>query len=187
MKNKLAITAVAVVTIFLTNCDDKPSDLSVAPDGASSTRVSRIAGTEAGARELLSAFLKPDADRKALSAALRPANADYEAVFTADLAAKLRAAHAPMWDAGQGIGPNEGQTEILLHGVPSAEIKAWTQNASNILPGGYERVKDQINDGLTIYRFKFVKPGESLGMAFDGLVHVNGNWRLFPKPWRAAE
>jgi hypothetical protein len=24
-----------------------------------------------------------------------------------------------------------------------------------------------------------------LGMAFDGLVHVNGRWVLMPKPWRA--
>ena len=30
-----------------------------------------------------------------------------------------------------------------------------------------------------------VLPGESLGMAFDGLVHVNGHWAWFPKPWRA--
>ena len=31
-----------------------------------------------------------------------------------------------------------------------------------------------------------VKPGETLGMAFDGLAFVNGHWRIFPKPWRAA-
>lgn len=30
-----------------------------------------------------------------------------------------------------------------------------------------------------------LEPGQTLGMAFDGLVHVNGHWRLFPKPWKA--
>jgi hypothetical protein len=38
---------------------------------------------------------------------------------------------------------------------------------------------------LKIYRFKFVEPGKDLGMAFDGLIYVNGHWRIFPKPWRA--
>ena len=44
----------------------------------------------------------------------------------------------------------------------------------------------QIKPGLKVYRFKFVEPGEDLGMAFDGLVNVNGHWRIFPKPWRVA-
>ena len=30
------------------------------------------------------------------------------------------------------------------------------------------------------------EPGEELGMAFDGLTYVNGNWRIFPKPYRLA-
>ena len=40
---------------------------------------------------------------------------------------------------------------------------------------------------MTLFRFKFVKAGETIGMAFDGLAFVNGHWRIFPKPWRAAE
>ena len=155
--------------------------------GAASAAASQPAGNQAGAKELLTAFLKPDADRKALTAGLRPDKADYEAVFAGDLAAKVMAAHAPMWDAGAAIGPNEGQTELLLDGVTSADIKGWTPNAADVLPGGYEKIKDGFKDGLIVYRFKFVKPGETTGMAFDGLIHVNGKWRLFPKPWRAAE
>ena len=41
-----------------------------------------------------------------------------------------------------------------------------------------------MKSGLTVYAFKFVKPGETLGMAFDGLVWVNGHFAIFPKPWR---
>ena len=33
-------------------------------------------------------------------------------------------------------------------------------------------------------RFKFVKPGQTFGMAFDGLVYINGKWCIFPKPYR---
>jgi hypothetical protein len=35
-----------------------------------------------------------------------------------------------------------------------------------------------------VYRWKFTKPGETLGMAFDGLYQINGRWVLMPKPWR---
>jgi hypothetical protein len=34
-------------------------------------------------------------------------------------------------------------------------------------------------------RWKFVKPGETIGMAYDGLVFVNGHWAWFPKAWHA--
>jgi len=46
-------------------------------------------------------------------------------------------------------------------------------------------VAAHLKPGLRIYAFKFVEPGQSLGMAYDGLVRVNGQWRIMPKPWRA--
>jgi len=32
-----------------------------------------------------------------------------------------------------------------------------------------------------------VKQGETIGLAFDGLVYVNGHWVIMPKPWRALK
>ncbi len=187
-------SASAAVTIALTfsGCGDKPAaDAGKSPSGdAAATPAAAPAGppgTEAGAKELLSALLKTGADTKALTAALKPDKADYEAVFTGDFAAKVAAAHAPLWESKPAIGPKEGQTELMLNGVSSTDLKAWAKNASDNLPGGYEKIKDNFKDGLTVYAFKFVKPGEDTGMAFDGLVHVNGKWRIFPKPFRAAD
>lgn len=187
MNYALTTATLAAVIICLTSCGDKPADSGKAPDGAPGAAASGPPGTQAGANELLSAFVKPGADLKALSAALKPVTADYTAVFTSDFAAKVEAAHAPMWATNPELGPKEGQTEVLLDGVTSADIKGWTANAADVLPGGYQGIKDKFQDGLIVYRFKFVKPGETLGMAFDGLVHVNGKWRIFPKPFRAAE
>ena len=177
--HRLLTTTFAVAIFSLTSCGNKPADAgSSAPQPA---------GNQAGAKELLSAFVKPGADLKALSAALKPDAADYKAVFAGDFAAKVQAAHVPLWALNPEIGPKEGQTEVLLDGVTSTDIKTWSANAADVLPGGYQGIKDKFNDGLIVYRFKFVKPGEQTGMAFDGLVHVNGKWRIFPKPWRAAE
>ena len=54
-----------------------------------------------------------------------------------------------------------------------------------IFPGGYKRVVQFMKPGIPIVRFKFVKPGDRIGLAFDGLVYVNGRWALMPKPYRA--
>lgn len=142
-------------------------------------------GTEAGATSLLKEFLKPGADHAALSKQLRPTAADYAAVFDADSSAKVAAVYDPAWDGGQMVvAPKAGQTEVKVFSATSDEMKMWTGNAAEF-PGGWKDVAAKLKPGLKIYRFKFVEPGKDLGMAFDGLIHVNGNWRMFPKPWRA--
>lgn len=187
---KVTLLFAAVLPFCLSACGDDPAkDDAGNGSGAttSGTPAAKSDGTAAGAKAVVEAFVKPGADTKALTAALKPTKADYEAVFTADIAGKVEEAHAPMWAANPAIGPKEGQTEArIVAAVSTADIKAWNQNASN-LPGGYQKIKDNFKDGLTVYKFDFVKPGEDAGMSFDILVHVNGQWRLFPKPWRVAQ
>jgi hypothetical protein len=142
--------------------------------------------TEDGAKALLAEFVKPGADHAALSKNLRPSKDDYAAVFEPELAAKAEAVYGPAWDGGaMVIAPKSGQTEIKVFSATSDELKSWTGNAAEF-PGGYKDVAAQLKPGVKIYRFKFVEPGQDLGMAYDGLVSVNGNWRIFPKPWRVA-
>jgi hypothetical protein len=140
----------------------------------------------AEARKVLEAFLQPGADLKALSLQLRPTAAEVAQVYEESFAQKLHALYDPAWSAGALVlAPKEGQTALLLDDVSSDSIRAWDAKAQEILPGGYEQVKGDIKPGLTIYRFKFVKPGETTGMAFDGLVRVGDRWIILPKPWRA--
>jgi len=142
-------------------------------------------GTEAGATCLLKEFLKPGADHAALSKQLRPSSADYAAVFDAESTAKVAAVYDPVWESGQMIvAPKAGQTEVKVFSATSDEMKSWSGNAAEFA-GGWKDVAAKLKPGLKIYRFKFVEPGKDLGMAFDGLIYVNGNWRIFPKPWRA--
>jgi hypothetical protein len=146
---------------------------------------SSFPGTEAGATNLLKEFLKPEADHAALSKQLRPAAADYAAVFESDVAANMETVYGPAWDAGQlVVAPKAGQTELKVFSATSDEMKSWTGGAADF-PGGWKQVASKLKPGLKIYRFKFVEPGKDLGMAYDGLIYVNGNWRIFPKPWRA--
>ena len=144
--------------------------------------------TQQDALAVLRPFAKPGADLPALSKAFQPTAADYAAVFEPAVAAKVEAAYTPAWTSGQlVIKPNEGQTDVLVDSVRSADVRAWNEAAQKVLPGGWAKMKGQIKDGYTLFRFKFVKPGERSGMVYDGLILVNGHWRIFPKAWRALE
>jgi hypothetical protein len=141
-------------------------------------------GGEAAAKALLESFLKPGADRAALSKPLAPTKADCEAVFVGAMAAKAYEAYSKAFGTGKGvIEPGEGRTQLLLFSATTDDLKAGNDKARQF-PGGYKSIATQLKAGLTVYRWKYVKPGETLGMAYDGLLYVNGRWVWFPKPWR---
>lgn len=144
--------------------------------------------TEAGARALLMRFLKPGADHAALSMQLKPQAGDYAKVFVnAEMAKKAEEKYQSLWNMvkSRPLAPKAGQTELTLVSATTDDLKAGKGNARKF-PGGYARAASHLRPGLTVYRFKFVKPGESLGMAFDGLYNIDGRWVLMPKPWRVT-
>jgi hypothetical protein len=144
-------------------------------------------GTDDGAKKLADAFLKPGADCATLSKQLRPTAADYAAVFEGDFGTKVAAAWDPAWDAGKMVmAPKPGQTEVKISSATTEELKAGTGNAGE-LAGGWKEAAAKMKPGLKVYRFHFLEPGKDAGMSFDGLIYVNGNWRVFPKPWRALD
>ncbi len=157
---------------------------STAPSTSKPAESSKYPGTADGAKALLAEFVKPGADLPALSKQLEPSKADYEAVFEPSLSSKAETMYEPAWSSGQMVvQPKAGQTEVKLISATTDELKSWSGKAEDF-PGGYKDVASHFKPGLTLYKFSFVEPGQDLGMAFDGLVYVNGNWRLFPKPYR---
>ncbi len=141
-------------------------------------------GTKAHAQKFLSQFLAPGADRVALTASLRPSEAEIRAVYQPPLADALVTMYNDMFQPGVQIGPKDGQTELLVwHGTTGSFREG--DPVLEDFPGGYADVREMMLGDYPIVRFKFVKPGETLGMAFDGLIHINNRWVLMPKPWRA--
>jgi hypothetical protein len=144
-------------------------------------------GTDEGAKQLANAFLKPGADYAALSKPLRPTAADYAAVFDGNFGTKVEAAWDRAWESGKMVmAPKPGQTEVKIASATTEELKAGTGNAAE-LAGGWKEAAAKMKPGLKVYRFHFLEPGKDAGMSFDGFIYVNGNWRVFPKPWRALE
>jgi len=151
-----------------------------------SAAVSKYPGTDDGAKQMLT-DLRTSNDAAGMTKALKPTSADYKAVFTDDFAAKAEKGYEELWnDPKSVIGADPANTELKLFKATTDDIKAWTHDVEMDFPGGYEKVKDSFKPGLTVYRWKYVKPGETLGMAYDGLIYVNNHWAWFPKPWRIA-
>jgi hypothetical protein len=141
-------------------------------------------GTKAHAEAFLTQFVQPNADRVALTASLGPSEAEIRAVYAAPLAYALVAMYNEMFQPGVQIGPKTGQTQVLVWMGTTATLRAGDPVLEDF-PGGYGDVRGFLQGDYPIVRFKFVKPGESLGMAFDGLIWINDRYVLMPKPWRA--
>jgi hypothetical protein len=169
---------VAVVAVAVAACGKK---------GGGSAALSKYPGTEDGAKQMLT-DLRTSSDAAGMTKALRPTSADYKAVFTDDFAAKAEKGYAELWnDPKSVIGADPANTELKLFKATTDDIKAWTHDVEMDFPGGYKKVKDNFKPGLVVYRWKYTKPGETLGMAYDGLIYVNNHWAWFPKPWRLAD
>lgn len=190
--SKLSLLLTTVISLpltsgFLTSCSkEKNTSSDTDTQTESSTSSAQPAGEE-GAKAILNAILSSPDKAAELSKQLQPTTADYATVFSdAAFAKKAEATYGGAWDSGAiVVKPKPGQTELKLFSATSDDLKAWNDKARPF-PGGYKRVANQFNNGITIYCFKFLKPGEQYGMAYNGLIHVNGHWRLFPKPWRIA-
>ncbi len=141
----------------------------------------------ADAKALLKTLMEPKADTVAITKTLMPSKADYGLVFNSPKdAANAEKAYESLWKKVEPIAPKSGQTELLIWEATSEEIDAWKGEAASHFPGGYKSLHGKFKPGLKHYAFKFVKPGESTGMAYAGLIRVGGQWRFFPKPWKAV-
>ena len=139
-------------------------------------------GTPDGAKALVSDMLK--GDMAGIAAKLKPSKDDLAAIYDASVVDAV-AEHVEKMYAGLGeLGAKEGQTELVFMAATSEDFKAGN-DAAKKFPGGYARAAEKLKPGVTFYAWKFVKPGESAGMAYDGLVFVNGHWVWVPKSFRA--
>jgi hypothetical protein len=126
-----------------------------------SAEVTKLARSLRGNRAALLKLKPTSAQIKAIAAT--PEDAALLSDYTEKLFASLPA---------EGLTAKEGQTTELVTG-PSD------------LPGGYQQQAAHLNPKLAIHGFKYVAPGETIGMAYDGLVKVDGTWVMIPKMWRA--
>jgi hypothetical protein len=145
----------------------------------------RLRAVAAQAREVVAPFVRPDFDAAAATLALRPSLEDARAVFAAEVADRVHAGYAVLWDTRPVIRARPGQSEIdVVAALP--EILAGDNPISRGFPGGYRGILPWLRPGVPWVRWRYHRPGTGAGMAFDGLVALDGRWAWFPKPWRVV-
>ncbi|MGE3287516.1 MAG: hypothetical protein AB7J32_15625 [Pseudonocardia sp.] len=173
---RVVLTVLAAL-LALVACGTEP----VAADG-----LANAPAPPEGPERIAAALLAPGADVTALLTQLRPEPPDYAEVFRLDIAKDARTHYEGYWQHPQLLGPAPGQTEVRVDAVTTEELIAGT-GASAEFPSGYRTVAPQLNPGITIYQLVFHAPGSALGTRVDGLVYLQGRWRIFPAPWAVLE
>ncbi len=177
-KITLNLVLAALIAVGLAGC------------GGGQSSAAKFPGTKDGAKALLGEFMKPDADHKKMTMDLRPTKEDYRAFYADErTAARAEAFFDKLWSSGDAVvAPKEGQTELKLFSATTEDLRDSKGESADFPTSMISLASlDNLKPNQTIYAFKFVKPGESTGMAFEGLTQINGHWRLFPKPWKFME
>lgn len=143
-------------------------------------------GSEGEVRAMLMKFYAPNADHRALTQALVPTEQDIRAVYSDPLASALVASYRTQMTPDVFFTPKPEHNDILVFYGTTADLVQGKPLLAEF-PGGYKDVVQYFRVNVPIVRFKFITKGETLGLAFDGLMHVNGRWVIMPKPWRALK
>ena len=134
------------------------------------------------AREMLeAAFATGDAP----SLPWKPNPEDYATVFTPAVAEGVKLVYDAMWEEPPELFARPGQSIVRVQAAWSHEV-GNAESASDF-PGGYSQIVQHLRPHVPWVCFTFTEPGEVIGMAYDGLVYLDGRWVWFPKPWRAID
>ena len=112
--------------------------------------------------------------------------------FTPEAADKVRRSMDPVWYQGSlTLDPPTEQNGIVIGSATTEELASGTGNAK-ACPGSLRKFAKHMKPGVTMYCFRFVKPGMPPGKLHDGLIFVRDHWALFPKvpmfyQWGLAE
>jgi hypothetical protein len=130
-------------------------------------------------------FLTPlvRATPEELVRALRPRPEDYARVFVDAAIARAQTGFGELWNAPPKSLGKPTQTEVRAIAGDAASFRD-DNDISKAFPGGYRKIAHLLVPDVVWVSFKLTAPGESLGMAHDGLVKLDDRWAWFPKPWR---
>ena len=126
-------------------------------------------------------LLLPDMTRE-----LMPRPGDAARVFAPDVAEHVERVYQRLWATDRPvIAPKPGQTEVTVAACAAGALTSGDAAAARF-PGGYLRIAHLLVPARIWIAWKFVVPGARSGMAFNGLVAVEGTrFVWYPKPWNA--
>ena len=176
--------ALLSLTLLFSGCG---GDDATKSQPTSAKQAKPAAGDLADARNVLSPFLAFGADTATLTAKLRPQTFHYRRIFNSEAAGRVDASLGPHWDANRiRIAPQPGQTELVLWRATGLELQQGTGDSQQFSPE-LRAMAEHLKRDAVFVKFRFAAPGQSEGMAYEGLVFARERWSFVPKPWMALQ
>jgi hypothetical protein len=120
---------------------------------------------------------------------LLPRDGDYALVFTGEAVAAAREHYGTEWprQLAEWRGPSaDPDWRIEAHLAPAGML-ASSNALSRPFPGGYRQIAHWLDPRRVWVCWKYLPPGETAGIAMNGLVWIDDHWAWFPKPYRLAD
>jgi len=114
---------------------------------------------------------------------LRPCPEDYARVFRAPYVELARRVYDALFVAPRPLERAAHQTVLRLSMATAAELREYGVETCEF-PGGYADILDLLLPESLWVHWKYVAPGSSSGMSYDGLTRLEDRWVWFPKPYR---
>lgn len=118
-----------------------------------------------------------------LAAALVPRESDYAMAFAPEAVEAARQGYARLWSQTPELAPVHPDSRLELHFAPAGMLE-YANELSWHFPGGYRAIAHMLDPHRVWVAWKLIPPGQSAGMAYDGLVWLDDHWAWFPKPYR---
>ena len=80
----------------------------------------------------------------------------------------------------------DGERLTLRVDAAPAGMLGEDNGLSNCFPGGYRALAPHLVAGRIWFVWRYLQPGETSGVRYDGLVHLDDHWAWFPKPYRVV-
>lgn len=126
--------------------------------------------------------LRKDSDGRIVER-LRPRPEDYAFVFEPEFVEMARRAYETVWQQRLEIETAPPQTETRVAASPAGMLLG-DNDLSRPFPNGYRSIAHYLNPRRVWVAWRYVEPGRSSGIAYDGLVWCDDHWAWFPKPYR---
>jgi len=163
-------------------------------EGADAETVSRLSNLSdhiftqiaQAAYPLLAAFIGA-ANPAELSAALRPSDADYAAVFGPELVDQAREKYGALWAAGSlHITVPRDRENVLIAACTAGGLSFPNQHSRHFHPR-MAAMSEKLVRRRTWLTWKYLRPGEERGQLYDGLVWIDDHWAWFPHTWELLD
>ncbi|MFC7277600.1 Imm49 family immunity protein [Paractinoplanes rhizophilus] len=114
---------------------------------------------------------------------MRPRDEDYAKTFTPGTVERARRRYEELWAGPLDFRHPDPEARVEIHVAPAGML-GDANELSRFFPGGYRSIAGLLMPKRVWAAWRYVTPGRTAGLSYDGLAWCDDHWAWFPKPYR---